>query len=224
MIRKKALVNGEYYHVFNKSIAGFQIFNEPKEFRRMLRAIRFFQWQKISVSFSVFIRSKEAEIAGIDQSIYSLSKDNKRMVRILSFCLMPTHIHLVLEQLDDNGISRFMNNLQNSYTRYFNTKHKRKGPLWVGPFKNVLIETQEQLLHVTRYVHLNPTTAGLVRRPQDWLYSSYNEYLGQTSHVAKVTSTNNAIDIAPADYRKFVDGQMDYQKELGIIKKLFLDC
>ena len=70
-----------------------------------------------------------------------------------------------------------MGDILNSYSRYFNTKQKRKGPLWEGRFENVLIKTDEQLLHLTRYIHLNPVTAYLVDQAKDWQASSYNEYL-----------------------------------------------
>jgi putative transposase len=79
---------------------------------------------------------------------------------------MPTHIHLVLRQLKDGGISKFMSNILNSYSRYFNIKHNRKGPLWEGRFRKVLVGSDEQLLHLTRYVHLNPVTACLVDKPK----------------------------------------------------------
>ncbi|MCM8826817.1 MAG: hypothetical protein NC904_04785 [Candidatus Omnitrophica bacterium] len=70
-----------------------------------------------------------------------------------------------------------MSRVSNSYARYFNIKYGRRGPLWEGTFKNVLVNNDEQLLHLTRYIHLNPTTAFLVERPEDWSFSSYREYL-----------------------------------------------
>ena len=70
-----------------------------------------------------------------------------------------------------------MRRLLNSYTRYFNEKIKRKGPLWEGRFKKVLVNSDEQLLHLTRYVHLNPVSAGIVEKPEDWPCSSYREYI-----------------------------------------------
>jgi hypothetical protein len=63
---------------------------------------------------------------------------------------MPTPFHLVLGQAADQGIFRFISNTQNSYTRYFNTKPGRKGPLWEGRSKSVLVKADEQLPHLTR--------------------------------------------------------------------------
>ena len=76
-------------------------------------------------------------------------------MEIICYCLMPNHLHLLLRQLMDGGISKFMSNFANSYTRYFNTKSKRKGPVFEGKFKAKRIETDEQLLHLSRHIHLN---------------------------------------------------------------------
>jgi len=67
---------------------------------------------------------------------------------------------------NEEGISLYMKNLLNSYTRYFNTKTKRKGPLWQGRFKSVLIKMDEQL-YLTRYIHLNPTSEDLVEKTSE---------------------------------------------------------
>ncbi len=78
---------------------------------------------------------------------------------------MPTHIHLILKQLKEDGISAYMSKILNSYTCYFNRRTKRKGPLWESRFKRVEVTSDEQLLHLTRYIHLNPVTAHIVEEP-----------------------------------------------------------
>ena len=122
---------------------------------------------------------------------------------------------------NDEGISLYMKNLLNSYTRYFNTKTKRKGPLWQGRFKSVLIKTDEQLLHLTRYIHLNPTSEDLVEKPEDWPYSSYNEYLRNSEEP--LCSFSKYLDIEPKTYKEFVESRKDYQKRLSEIKHLLLE-
>lgn len=147
----------------------------------------------------------------------------EKIIQIIAHCLMPTHIHLILRQLKDNGISVFINNILNSYTRYFNIKHKRKGPLWEYRFKNVLVETDEQLLHLTRYLHLNPTTACLVEKPEEWEFSSYKEYLSETEFDKRICSFDDILSINPILYRNFVEDGQDYQRQLARIKKLLLE-
>ena len=217
------LKTGHYYHAFNKSIAGFVIFNSDGEFQRMIQAIHYYRSVLQDYSLSNFLRSDQVSKMGINNCLSSLSKDQPRLVEIVALCLMPTHIHFLLKQSRDDGISTFMGNLLNSYARYFNKKHERKGPLWVGRFKAVLIETDEQLRHVSRYIHLNPTTAGLVRKPELWKYSSYKESINAEKNEFTLTTGTEVFDNTPEEYQKFVENQISYQKELAAIKHLILE-
>jgi putative transposase len=221
MIRKMPLTNGKVYHIFTRSIADFKIFNDASEFDRMIQLIRYFQINNKKQKFSDFIDSKFIHDLGFEQALQSISKDTDYFTQIIAYCLMPTHIHLILKQLKDAGISVYMSNLLNGYTRYFNTKHKRKGPLWESKFKNVLVNNDEQLLHLTRYVHLNPVTARIVEKPEYWTFSSYQEYLSKGS--VNICEFNDCLEIIPKTYRKFVNQQIDYQRELTLMKNLMLD-
>ena len=86
----------------------------------------------------------------------NLAKTSSPLVTFVSYVLMPNHFHLLVQQLTDDGISRLMKLLSDSYTRYFNTKNERVGPLLQGQFKAVRVESDEQLLHLSPYIHLNP--------------------------------------------------------------------
>jgi putative transposase len=156
-MRKEKLVNGKVYHILNKSIAGFEIFKDGMHCSRIIKVIRYYQKEKPLVRFSDFIKTDKTKQNKYPAKVFSPSRES--LVEIIAYCIMPTHFHLILKQLKDRGISIFMNNIQNSYTRYFNIRHKRKGPLWQGRFKNVLVDNDEYLLHLTRYIHLNPVTA-----------------------------------------------------------------
>ena len=116
-----------------------------------------------------------------------------------------------------------MNNILNSYSRYFNLKHRRKGPLWEGRFKRILVRNDEQLLHLTRYIHLNPTTSYLVNRPEEWNWSSFKEYIRDASANDGICGYSNVLDINPSSYKKFVEDRISYQRELAKIKDLLLD-
>lgn len=97
---------------------------------------------------------------------------------------MPNHFHLVLRQTSDEGISTFLSNITNSYTKYFNAKNERVGPLFQGVFKAVRVENDEQLLHLSGYIHYNPVAAYLVA---DADIDSY-EWSSYTSYVADDTT------------------------------------
>ncbi len=222
-MRKVPLITGCVYHVFNRSIANYVIFNNDIEFFRFFNVILYYQRQreKTDIEFSRFIEAIEPDKHYA--AIHEFLKDKPKLVEILAYCLMPTHFHIVVKQLIDGGISKFLNDIQNSYSRYFNLRHQRKGPLWEGRFKNILVDTDEQLLHLTRYVHLNPTTAELVERPEDWQMSSYREYLLQVEPLNRICDFNQELLIEPASYKKFVNDNISYQRDLAKIKHLLFD-
>jgi len=216
---ERQLVTGEIYHIFSKSIAGFVIFNDQSEFSRIIDTMKYYKVENPPTKFSYFMnRSKD------DNFFWNLNEADS-LVNILAYCIMPTHVHLILKQIKDKGISIFMNNILNSHTRYFNTKHNRKGPLWESRFKRVVVKTDEQLLHLTRYVHLNPTTSFLVSRPEDWHASSYGEYLSKSIAVKndKLCDYEEILKIDSEEYKKFVDERICYQRELAKIKHLFIE-
>jgi len=222
MEQTRRLVTTGIYHIFSKSIAGYKIFNNDPEFKRVTAAFQYYQRGNPSKRFSRFIeRTRNKE----DKSYCNESfQEKEKLVEIIAYCLMPTHLHLVLKQLKDNGISLFMKNLLNSYTRYFNIKLKRKGPLWEGRFKDVLVDTDEQLIHLTRYLHLNPVTAYLVDRPEDWRFSSYSEYLGENSNEPDICKYDNLLDIRPDSYKEFTEDNISYQRSLvSIIKDIIIE-
>jgi len=213
---KEPIVTGEIYHVYNKSIADFEIFNNDSEYSRMVEEIKYYQTGKPPVNFC---KAKEQNMLDFKEDI---SGENKSLVQIICYGVMPTHIHLALKQLQEKGISKFMNNILSSYSHYFNIKHNRKGHLWEGRFKKVLVQTDEQLLHLTRYIHLNPVTAGFVDNPADWKYSSYKEYLYKRANEG-ICAYEDVLDINPEQYKKFTEDRIAYQRELAKIKKLALD-
>jgi putative transposase len=217
-MRKYPLRNNKVYHTFTKSIAGYEIFRDNTDFQRIINLFQYFRAQKPPLRFSVFLDAKKKNNFNED---HFNSKNN--LVEIVAYCIMPTHIHLILKQLKKNGISVFMRNVLNSYTRFFNIKNKRKGPLWEGRFKNVEVETDEQLLHLTRYVHLNPVTAGIVHKPDEWMFSSYREFLGLIENKNRMCKYLNVLDVKYDEYRRFVSSGKDYQKELAEIKALCLE-
>ena len=222
MYRKEALAVGEIYHIFNKSIADFKIFNDPFDFSRIMNAIQYYQLKNPPLRLARFSALPESNKDQFGKPDVSAKRD--KLIDIIAFCVMPTHLHLVLKQLKDNGISIFVGNVLNSYARYFNTKYKRKGPLWEGRFKNVLVKDDEQLLHLTRYLHLNPVTAYLVDNPEDWPVSSYKEYTtSEDAGNSKICSYDSLFDISPDSYAEFVKDNIAYQRELAGIEKLIVE-
>ena len=98
---------------------------------------------------------------------------------ILSYCLMPNHFHLAVRQETDIPIGKLILKVCTSYSMYFNRKYAHVGHVFQDQFKAVPITSDEQLLWLSFYIHNNPKKDGLVKRAQDWPYSSYGEYVGK---------------------------------------------
>jgi len=217
------LVTDEIYHVFNRGIDHRPTFTDKKEFQRAMMVLSFYRFSTPPVKLSkFFLLSNERR----EKILSDLNNENKKLVEILAFCLMPNHFHLLLKQVENNGISKYLSNLQNSYTRYFNTKNERIGPLFLDQFKAVRIQTDEQLLHVSRYIHLNPLTSYVVKnfeKLEDYPWSSLKEYLGTNS--IKFCSVEPVLNFfkKTESYKKFLQDQVAYQQELHKIKHLILE-
>ncbi|MBD3295744.1 MAG: hypothetical protein GF392_00055, partial [Candidatus Omnitrophica bacterium] len=139
-IRKNALDKNNVYHIYNRSIGGMDILSRQSDRDRLLEAILYYNSTEIKPKYSFSKLSCPCEIPGV------------KLVTIIGYCFMPTHFHLILRQDHENGITLLMRKVLNSYSSYFNRQHKRKGPLWEARFYNVPVTTDEQLLHLSRYV------------------------------------------------------------------------
>lgn len=212
-LRKVILATHEIYHVFNHSVASIPIFKGERECRLFLEATRFYLQPNPPTRFSIYRYSKDR---------FSIKLDS-RLVTVISFCLMPNHFHFILRQEENNGIKKFVQKLTNSFAHYYILKYKKRGHVFEGNFKAVRIETDEQLIHLSRYIHLNPVTSYLVERPEDYLYSSYRNYLGkETSDIINPQLVLNQFS-SPNHYQLFVLDQIDYQRKLEEIKHLLLE-
>ncbi len=98
-------------------------------------------------------------------------------LKIHTYCLMNNHYHLLVETPKAN-LSKAIQWLNVSYAIYFNRKHQRNGHLFQGRFKSILINADEYLTHLSRYIHLNPVRAGMVEKPADYTWSSYGAFVG----------------------------------------------
>lgn len=216
--RKDLLTNNSYYHIYNRSIAKYIIFNNNQEYSRILGLIKILCFKDFNIQYSDFTRASLKTKNHIQKT---LKEKSEKFVEIIAYCIMPTHFHLILKQNIDSGITKYIGKLLNSYSKFFNTIHKRSGPLWSGRFKNKKIENDEQLLHLTRYIHLNPTSAKLIDKPEDWNYSSYKEYLEKSKN--KICNFNDVIKLNSGEYKKFVNSRKNIQQEISIIKNLLIE-
>lgn len=99
-----------------------------------------------------------------------------KTVHVVAYCLMPNHYHLLIYLREEN-LSAAMHRFTMSYTNAINRRYSRCGSLFQGRFQLIHIDSDEYLLNLTRYIHLNPVKSGLVKRPEGWEFSSYHEYV-----------------------------------------------
>ncbi len=166
--------NDFFYHVYNCGVEKRKIFITQKDYVRFIEICAYYLYNQ-KIPFSQY-----QELSFDAQEAYRRfnpeGSENLR-VKIISYCFMSNHFHFLLKVHQPNGITQFISNISNSYTRYFNIKNERIGVLLQGTFKAKKIPTEESTIEVTRYIHLNPVDwtkkSNIIIRPQDYPYSSY---------------------------------------------------
>lgn len=176
-MRKIKFAPGEYYHLLNRGVGKHNIFTNTTDYIRFLFLIVYCQSPISFTNISYHIRSFRST------NIFRISTDTEtkiessRYVELVSFCLMPNHFHLIVKEVEDNGISNYMQRIQNAYTKYFNTKNKISGHLFQGPFRAVYLEDNEQLLYLSAYIHKNCTELkGWRNKEESYPWSSLIAY------------------------------------------------
>lgn len=208
----RSFSENSYYHTFNRGVEKRKIFQDEQD-------------------YNIFIYYLSVYLLPIDDLFQTfpktptrlLNKNLSKEVELIAFCLMPNHFHLLLKQLPVDGVSRFIKQLTNAYTLYFNNKYKRVGGLMQGRFGAVPIDSDEQLLHVSRYIHLNPIVSKLVGDLDDYRWSSYHSYISKNKDLLINNSDVLNHFSSTKDYERFVLDQEDYAKELDTIKHLLID-
>lgn len=139
---------------------------------------------------------------------------------IVAYCLMPNHFHLLLYQRTPGSISSFMRYVCDGYSKALNKSKKRTGHLFEGTYKLKPIESDLYLLHLSRYIHLNPVKSKLVIHPEDWKYSSYHSYCSDESEG--IVESRAVIEACGgrAEYQRFVEDYQDKDRR-SIAKFLF---
>lgn len=201
--------NNEIYHIVNRGVEKRQIFMNKRDYERFIETMDYYRIKNPPTRFSFKNRPL----------LLQKTTKNLPLVEILCFCLMPNHFHILLRQIEEGGITTFVSKLINSYTKYFNIKHKRVGPLLQGAFKAVRIENDEQLIHVSRYIHLNPLIDYLVKDLKTYPYSSYLEFLDKRNGFCRKEFILGNRSMG-GNYEQFVLDQEDYGRSIKRMERL----
>src|SRR3989338_7289089 len=206
----------EFLHVYNRGISKSIIFFNDRDRKRFLFLMMILQipetMKNIDRMFKDFALDPETYIKNFDS--HGLKK---RQIELVSFCLIPNHFHLLMQEIEEGGISKYMQRLQNAYTKYINTKYERSGHLFQGAYKAVLVESNEQLLHLSSYIHRNPREVkGFKNKELEYFWSSYQdcvlvnrwgEFLAPEIIILQFSGKNsdtykNFVETSPAKYNK----------------------
>lgn len=208
--RITALVEGEFYHVYNRGTDKRTLFRDDTDRHRFLKLL-YISNSIASVNVRNILR-KNSEPYTFERGV--------SLVNIGAYCLMPNHFHILLTPCVEGGVSKFMHKLCTGYSMYFNRRYNRTGTLLEGAFKSKWADSDIYLKYLYAYIHLNPqnlmirTEVGEVNDEElleflkSYHYSSLPDYL-------KVTRSENSIlnpDPFP-DYFKTVAENVSELKE-----------
>jgi len=177
-MRSIAISVDEHYHLCNRGAHKSLVFHDKRDYMRFLFLILFLQ---SPVNFANISRHVEQFV---QHSVFNIDKTvltelcKTRYIELVAFCLMPNHFHLVVKEVEEHGIPRYMQRVLNAYTKYYNTKYETSGHLFQGPYRAVHVEHNDQLLYLSTYIHRNP------RELRAWKgtyamypYSSYQDFV-----------------------------------------------
>lgn len=202
-----------YYHIYNRGVEKREIFNSTQDCKVFLYYLKIYLLPLDAIK-------KDTELGLIKARFLSLNLSNE--TDLVSFALMPNHFHLLIRQTSTDGITKLMKRLTTGYSMYFNKKNNRVGPLFQGVFKACYIPNDEYLLHLSRYIHLNPHKLNTSINFNDFnsypyfLGTKYAEWIKPQSILQHFNASSNVFS-----YKSFVE---DYKSDsLEVLGDLILE-
>ncbi|MDO8521166.1 MAG: transposase [bacterium] len=177
-MRKLRIAPNEHYHLYNRGNRGQGIFLDENDWSRFLFLILYCQspLPVSNIGHRVKLYIKHERFSLYDVLVDDIAK--RRYVELVNFTLMSNHFHLTIKETEEHGIARYMQRVLNAYTKYFNTKYKKEGHLFQGPFQAVHVKTNEQLLYLSTYIHKNPRAIREWRdKEEKYPYGSLQDYV-----------------------------------------------
>ncbi|MDO8565269.1 MAG: transposase [bacterium] len=176
-MRKIRIAPGEHYHIFNRAVNKQTIFHDKMDWARFLFLILYFQSPKTFLNIGRPVKEF------VKHSVFNTSDEEvvkNRTVELVAFCIMSNHFHLILKEVEQGGIAAYMQRVLNAYSKYYNTKYKKSGHVFQGPYQAVHIESDTQLLYLSAYIHRNPReTSQWFKKEDKYPWSSYQDMIGE---------------------------------------------
>jgi len=194
--RKEQFVNDGIYHIILRGLDDNLIFKDINDYYRGIFSIYEFNNAKpTEIRKRRQARRKEKKRENSGKRASAVSDKRDKLVEVLCFCFMPNHMHLLIKQLRDDGIVKFMRKAGTGYAKYFNAKYKRKGYVFQNRFRSVPVEDDRQLQIVFNYIHTNPASLlkpgwkergienqdDVIKFLKEYKWSSYKDYIGENN-------------------------------------------
>jgi REP element-mobilizing transposase RayT len=179
--------------------------------------------------YHIYNRGRSGEIIFHNEANYEyclkLIKRNlhRYNVGMIAYCLMPNHYHFLLRQNSTIPLTKFISSIFISYVQALNKQLKSSGPLFEGRYKHVLVDKEEYIVHLCRYIHMNPIQAGIVSRPEDWPYSNYLEWINLRDGSLKDEDFINERFQDKCEYQAFVNDLQIEEDSRKLISKYIMD-
>ena len=219
----KEFRSNSYYHIYNRGVEKRRIFLDNQDYGVFTSYLKVYLLPKDEIGLQATLSNQLSNAFQKAEAIKLLKLNNfSDSVELLAYCLMPNHFHLLIKQTDALSIDQFMNSLSTRYGMYFNRRYDRVGHLFQGTYKAVLVESEPQLLHLSRYIHKNPYSKGVPL--QSYQHSSYSVYLDNA--MLKWIKPRDILNYFSStgfnSYENFIEGNFD-DDSINFVKELILD-
>lgn len=156
MTVSRAIAPGEYYHLFNRGAHKVDLFRDDADWLRFLFLVIHCQSPVTVENTHRYLTRAALEDGFKLPKRYRAEIESKRLVELVSFCIMPNHFHLLVREKEEGGIAQYMQRMAVGYTMYFNNKYETTGHAFQGRYKSIHVSDNDQLLHLSAYIHRNP--------------------------------------------------------------------
>jgi len=224
----------DIYHVLNRGVDKRNIFLDQQDYLRFIHDLFEFNDDRIIGTTSSYFKTSNRNNDLVSRNI---KKPRKLLVSIHAFCLMPNHFHLLLDPIIENGISKFLRKLDMGYAKYFNIKYKRKGTLFEGRYKSILVSESNHFLNLPYYIHLNPLDLKFsewrerklkdhnkaIEYLNNYRWSSHLDYCGK-KNFPSVTNREFLLDVFGGEekYKKDINKWLQ-EMEIDSMRELVLE-
>jgi len=214
--------NNHYYHIYNRGVEKRNVFLEKRDYERFLLSLVLLNDEERDLMIRWRDFNKKYQHKAEFSEFLKLSF-RRPLVEIIAYCLNPNHYHLILKQLVNRGIERFMHKLGTSYTKYFNLKNDRSGVLFQGRFKATHIDSNEYLLYLSAYVNRNYFIHGF-GNDYSWEYSSLLDYLGKRNRgLCNAEIILSQFNYTFKKYKELLEESSVYMKNKKELEKYLIE-